>query len=306
MVVQLGVMKSTVGTERSAVLPVTTAIGFGSAVLAPSTTVSTPPPAVLTPSTTVLTPPTTLSTPPPAVLTPSTTVSTPPISVVIPPASTVLATATSGPRLASSTLSTAARVFVPSVVTTSGTGSDGNVATPSTSTRTSRKGRAPPIDQYTGEDADVRFDDWLPSLRRAADWNCWTESEQLMQLAGHLRGRASQEWGLLDEVEKSTMEKAIAVLRERLDQNTIVLAAQDFRHTTQQLGEKVADFVRRLERAFNIAYGRETLTKETREAFLYGQLQEGLLIQLLQNAAVSGAQNYRELVMAAKNRGSVN
>ena len=304
----------TVGTERSAVLPVTTAIGFGSAVLAPSTTVSTSPPAVLTPSTTVLTPPTTVSTPPPAVLTPSTTVSTPPsavstlpttmtppISVVTPLASTVLATATSGPRLASSTLSTAARVFVPSVVSTSGTGSDGNVATPSTSTRTSRKGRAPPIDQYTGEDADVRFDDWLPYLRRAADWNCWTESEQLMQLAGHLRGRASQEWGLLDEVEKSTMEKAIAVLRERLDQNTIVLAAQDFRHTTQQLGEKVADFVRRLERAFNIAYGRETLTKETREAFLYGQLQEGLLIQLLQNAAVSGAQNYRELVMAAKN-----
>ena len=304
----------TVGTEHSAVLPVTTAIGFRSAVLTPPTTVSTPPPAVLTPSTTVLTPPTTVSTPPPAVLTPSTTVSTPPsavstlpttmtppISVVIPPASTVLATATSGPRLASSTLSTAARVFVPSVVTTSGTGSDGNVATPSTSTRTSRKGRAPPIDQYTGEDADVRFDDWLPSLRRAADWNCWTESEQLMQLAGHLRGRASQEWGLLDEVEKSTMEKAIAVLRERLDQNTIVLAAQDFRHTTQQLGEKVADFVRRLERAFNIAYGRETLTKETREAFLYGQLQEGILIQLLQNAAVSGAQNYRELVMAAKN-----
>ena len=283
----------TVGTERSAVLPVTTAMGFGSAVLTPPTTVSTPPPAVLTPSTTVSTPPSAVSTLP--------TTMTPPISVETPPASTVLATAMSGPRLASSTLSTAARVFVPSVVTTSGTGSDGNVATPSTSTRTSRKGRAPPIDQYTGEDADVRFDDWLPSLRRAANWNCWTESEQLMQLAGHLRGRASQEWGLLDEVEKSTMEKAIAVMRERLDQNTIVLAAQDFRHTTQQLGEKVTDFVRRLERAFNIAYGRETLTKETREAFLYGQLQEGLLIQLLQNAAVSGAQNYRELVMAAKN-----
>ena len=94
----------TVGTEHSAVLPVTTATGFRSAVLTPPTTVSTPPPAVLTPSTTVLTPPTTVSTPPPAVLTPSTTVSTPPsavstlpttmtppISVVIPPASTVLA-----------------------------------------------------------------------------------------------------------------------------------------------------------------------------------------------------------------------
>ena len=164
-----------------------------------------------------------------------------------------------------------------------------------------RKGRAPPIDQYTGENPEVRFDDWLPSLDRAASWNSWSESERLIQLAGHLRGRALQEWDLMEETDRGTWSKALPVLRERLDQGTKVLAAQDFRHTTQKETEKVADFVRRLERVFHIAYGRESITKDTREAFLYGQLQEGLRIDVLRNPAVSGALTYPELIMAAKN-----
>ena len=62
-----------------------------------------------------------------------------------------------------------------------------------------RRGKAPPIDPYTGEDPEVRIDDWLPALKRAASWNDWSEVETLMQLAGHLRGRALQEWNLLSE-----------------------------------------------------------------------------------------------------------
>ena len=167
--------------------------------------------------------------------------------------------------------------------------------------RPHRKGKAPPIDQYTGENPEVRFDDWLPTLTRTASWNGWSESEKLIQLAGHLRGRALQEWDLLEEADKCSWKKALPALRGRLDQGTKVLAAQDFRHTTQNEGEKVADFVRRLERAFHIAYGREAIAKETREAFLYGQLQEGLRMDVLRNPAVSGALTYRELIMAAKN-----
>ena len=54
-------------------------------------------------------------------------------------------------------------------------------------------GKAPPIDPFTAEDIGITFDDWLPILERAAIWNEWTPEESLMQLAGHLRGRALQE-----------------------------------------------------------------------------------------------------------------
>ncbi len=57
-----------------------------------------------------------------------------------------------------------------------------------------RRGRAPPVDPYSGEDECVRLDDWLPALTQASTWNQWTEEDQLIQLAGHLRGRALQEW----------------------------------------------------------------------------------------------------------------
>ena len=43
------------------------------------------------------------------------------------------------------------------------------------------------------------------------------------------------------------------------------------------------------------------LTTETRDALLYGQLQEGLKIEIMQAPAVSRAQSYTELCVAARN-----
>ena len=129
----------------------------------------------------------------------------------------------------------------------------------------SRRGKAPPVDAYTGENAEVRFEDWLPTLDRAVSWNGWTDEESLIQLAGHLRGRALQEWDLLGEEEKGTYQTAAQALRTRLDPGNRVLAAQDFRHAMQKDGESVADYVRRLERYFQIAYGRDKLSVETKE-----------------------------------------
>ena len=60
-----------------------------------------------------------------------------------------------------------------------------------------RRGKAPPIDEFTAQDNCVTLDDWLPILKQAATWNGWSPEEMLMQLAGHLRGRALQEWKLL-------------------------------------------------------------------------------------------------------------
>ena len=45
-----------------------------------------------------------------------------------------------------------------------------------------RQGKAPPINPCTGEAPEVRLDDWLPALKRAADWNGWSEEETLIQL----------------------------------------------------------------------------------------------------------------------------
>ena len=56
--------------------------------------------------------------------------------------------------------------------------------------RVQRRGKAPPIDAFTGENPELTVDDWLPSLKRTATWNKWSESETVLQLAGHLRSRA--------------------------------------------------------------------------------------------------------------------
>ena len=53
-----------------------------------------------------------------------------------------------------------------------------------------RCGRAPPVDPFTAVDPEIRFDDWLSILERAAVWNSWSEEETIMQLAGYLRNRA--------------------------------------------------------------------------------------------------------------------
>ena len=166
--------------------------------------------------------------------------------------------------------------------------------------RPSRRGKAPPVDAYTGENAEVRFEDWLPTLERAASWNGWSDDERLMQLAGYLRGRALQEWNLLAVEDKATYEAATRVLRTRLDPGNRVLAAQDFRHAVQGDTECVADYIRRLERLFQIAYGHDNLATETRETFLHSQLQEGLRYDLMKSPAVSGCQMYQDLCVSAK------
>lgn len=45
--------------------------------------------------------------------------------------------------------------------------------------------------------------------------------------------------------------------------------------------EKVTDYIRRLEKVFQVAYGRDDLADETRDTLLYGQLYEGILCRLL-------------------------
>ena len=170
-----------------------------------------------------------------------------------------------------------------------------------TTGRRPRRGKAPPVDPFTGEEPETHLDDWLPSLKRAATWNEWTEEELLLQLAGHLRGRALQEWSLLDEARRKTYETAVESLRVRVDPGSRTLAAQDFRHTSQGEKELVTDFIRRLERTFQVAYGHDRMLAETRATLLHGQLQEGLRQELMRAPAVSGAQTYQELCLAARN-----
>ena len=92
-----------------------------------------------------------------------------------------------------------------SVITEVATGIAVTDSTPSVATRmphTVRRGKAPPVDPFTGEGSELRLNDWLPYLERAATWNGWTDEERLMQFAGHLLGRALMEWNLLNEDEK--------------------------------------------------------------------------------------------------------
>ena len=98
-----------------------------------------------------------------------------------------------------------------------------------------RRGKAPPVDPYTGEDPEIQLDDWIPALERACEWNDWTPEELLLQLAGHLRGQALQEWSLIDPIQ---------ALRIRLDPGTKAMVAQDFRHLSQADTESVANYIR--------------------------------------------------------------
>ena len=123
----------------------------------------------------------------------------------------------------------------------------------------------------------------------------------MVQLAGHLKGRALQEWNLLRPDQRSTFTQATEALHSRLDSVCKAVAAQDFRHTAQREDESVSNFIRRLEHTFHAAYGRDPMLVETRETLLHGQLQDGLRLQLLRGPAVSGAKCYQELCIAAKN-----
>ncbi len=76
-----------------------------------------------------------------------------------------------------------------------------------------------------------------------------------------------------------------------------MLGALEFKHMSQMPREGVGEFITRLEKA---AYGREPLSKETRDALLYAQLQDSLRYELVQAPAVSGALAYEQLCIAAK------
>ena len=105
----------------------------------------------------------------------------------------------------------------------------------------------------------------------------------------------------MDGSEKASYDVAVSALWNRLEHGNKTLAAQDFRHIAQKDDEQVATFIRRLERTFKIAYGHDTMSTETRDALLHSQLQEGLHQEIISAPAVSGAQNYKALCLAAKN-----
>ena len=119
-----------------------------------------------------------------------------------------------------------------------------------------------------------------------------------MQLPGYLNGRTLQEWHLLSRAEQQSYPLAVYALRARLDSTNRTMAAQEFRHKLQREG--VAEFIRRLEKAYQVAYSKDALPSATREALLYSQMYDGLCYDLMRGPAVSGARDYRELCVAAK------
>jgi len=79
------------------------------------------------------------------------------------------------------------------------------------------------------------------------------------------------------------------------------LAVQDFCHLSQGRNEMVGNFIRSLEQTFCRAYGYDKVCEGTHSTFMHGQLQEGLKYSVMSAPAVSGAQTYPELCLAAKN-----
>ena len=75
-----------------------------------------------------------------------------------------------------------------------------------------------------------------------------------MQLTGHLKGRASQEFNLLESTEKESFESAVEALCSRLEPSSKAVSAQDFRHSMQKDSETMSDFIRSMEHTFRIAY----------------------------------------------------
>ena len=69
-----------------------------------------------------------------------------------------------------------------------------------------------------------------------------------------------------------------------------MLAAQDFRHLSQKEHESVSDFITRLKKTFQLAYGHDSMTIETRHTLLCSQLQEGFRKEIMSGPAVSVAE----------------
>ena len=108
-----------------------------------------------------------------------------------------------------------------------------------------------------------------------SNWNGWISEETLIQLAGHLKGQALQEWNLLEDSGKVGWQEAAKVLQGRLEHGNRTMAAQEFRHLCQGTTENVSEFIRQLKCTFRIAHGKGMMATESREALLHGQMQEG-------------------------------
>ena len=134
------------------------------------------------------------------------------------------------------------------------------------------------------------------ALQRAADWNQWTDQDTLIQMAGHLRGRALPEWTLLREAEKETLDDAVAALRGRLDPGSRALVIQDFRHAAQRENEAVADYMSRLEQLFRRVFRNEGMSDESRDTLLHRY-------EHIKAPAVSGSHTDHELCLGSSRRG---
>ena len=143
--------------------------------------------------------------------------------------------------------------------------------------------RALPIDPFTDKNQEIRLDDWLHSFKRAAHFNGWSKEEQLLQFAGHLCGRGLQEWNLLDSEQVLEFDVTVKALQECLNPRSKVLVGKDFWHTTQKDSESVANFIQQLEHVFQMAYRNDRMGLKMREAILYGQLQDGLHLELIRS-----------------------
>lgn len=166
--------------------------------------------------------------------------------------------------------------------------------------RSARRGKAPPVNPFDGESLDVLFEDWIPSLRRA-EWNGWSERETLIQLAGHLRGRALQEWDLLAPHEKQSLQEATMYCVAGLTQ-----VAKHWLHETSAIQHSKKESLCQISSAglnslFKLAYSQDGTSEETRGTLLHSQLQEGLHYEIMKASAVSGSHGYKELCLALRN-----
>ena len=171
---------------------------------------------------------------------------------------------------------------------------NGRTATlPATLSTSSHRGKSLPVSKFTGEDPECQLDDWLSTLERACMWNSWTGEDNLIQLAGHLRGRALQEYNLIRQEDRNTFAQRVDILHLRIDVGSKAAAVQDFQHIVQSDPESVSYLIQHLELTFRIVYGRSSMSSNTKDTLLYSQMKEGLQLKLMKGPAVSGAMIYQ-------------
>ena len=95
-------------------------------------------------------------------------------------------------------------------------------------------------------------------------------------MAGHLKGKAQQEWSLLSTGIRHNYTLATAAIQDKLDPPRKAFPVQDFRHLAQVRQESFSDFILQIEQTFRRAYSYEKVGEETCLVLLLAQLQEGL------------------------------